>query len=172
MLISFGTRTSLSFVITRMAPKHLQTGVNSNECLSDNVAIPSTFSHYTNNSYEFDWSEQLQGFILASFYIGYLTSQVPGGLLASRFGGRYILLIAVFLNAFLTLITPACVRIGGAPALIAVRIIIGMAEGLIIPTCGVLLAAWVPLKERSRISTFVYSGLQVKWHIQQKSKTY
>ena len=145
-----------------MVPIHNHTGVMSNECPAADVPIINPLSHHLSNSYTFDWSEQLQGFILASFYIGYLISQVPGGLLASRFGGRYILLIAVFLNAFLTLITPACVRIGGAPALIAVRIIIGMAEGLIIPTCSVLLAAWVPLKERSRISTFVYSGMQVR----------
>lgn len=42
--------------------------------------------------------------------------------------------------------------------MIILRIIVGMGEGLIFPSCSTLLAAWTPQKERSIASTVVYSG--------------
>lgn len=42
--------------------------------------------------------------------------------------------------------------------MIIFRVIIGMGEGIIFPSCNTLLAAWTPLKERSITATVVYSG--------------
>lgn len=42
--------------------------------------------------------------------------------------------------------------------LIVFRIIVGMGEGIIFPSCNTLLAAWTPMKERSLTATIVYSG--------------
>lgn len=47
---------------------------------------------------------------------------------------------------------------GGAPALIVLRVLIGLGEGVIFPACNTLLAAWTPRSERSIIATAVYSG--------------
>lgn len=47
---------------------------------------------------------------------------------------------------------------GGATVLIVFRVIVGMGEGIIFPSCNTLLAAWTPLKERSITATVVYSG--------------
>ena len=112
-------------------------------------------------SNQFDWSESLQGYILSSFYVGYCLNHIPGGLMASRFGAKYILLLALGLNAFMTLITPICVNAGGATALIIIRITVGFAEAAIYPTIAVVLAAWIPMKERSKVGSFILSGSQV-----------
>lgn len=50
--------------------------------------------------------------ILSSFYVGYILSHIPGGLLAQRFGGKYILGFGIFFSAILSLVTPAAVRFG------------------------------------------------------------
>lgn len=47
---------------------------------------------------------------------------------------------------------------GGSTVLIVFRVIVGMGEGIIFPSCNTLLAAWTPLKERSITATVVYSG--------------
>lgn len=90
-----------------------------------------------------------------------MITHVPGGVLASRYGGKLTLIAGMAVASFFTLITPVCVAAGGAPALIALRIIIGLGEGVIFPSCTALLASWVPLKERSKIGTLTYSGAQV-----------
>ena len=37
------------------------------------------------------WEKSIQGHILGSFFYGYLISQIPGGLLAERFGAKWII---------------------------------------------------------------------------------
>jgi len=37
---------------------------------------------------EFGWDETTQGFVLSSFYWGYICTNVPGGWLATKIGGR------------------------------------------------------------------------------------
>lgn len=46
------------------------------------------------------------GWVLGSFFYGYLLTQIPGGLLATRFGGRWVFGIGIFMTALLTLFTP------------------------------------------------------------------
>lgn len=36
-------------------------------------------------SERYDWSQELQGLILSSFYWGYVVSHVPGGLISGKF---------------------------------------------------------------------------------------
>ena len=50
------------------------------------------------------------GHILAAFYYGYLITQIPGGYIAARFGGKNLFGIAILLSAMLTLITPLASR--------------------------------------------------------------
>ena len=35
------------------------------------------------------WSASTQGVIMAAFFLGYLTLQIPAGMLADRFGGKW-----------------------------------------------------------------------------------
>lgn len=52
-------------------------------------------------------------------------------------------------------------RLGGHIALIILRILMGIGEGTTFPALSVLLAIWVPAKERSKLGSLVLGGGQV-----------
>jgi MFS family permease len=70
----------------------------------------------------------MQGIVLASFFYGYVTTQLPGGMLAERFGGKRLLLFGIFWTSVLTILTPPLTRVGGFAAIVAVRVLEGIGE--------------------------------------------
>jgi len=70
----------------------------------------------------------MQGIVLASFFYGYVTTQIPGGTMAQKFGGKRLLLFGIFWTAVLTILTPIFTRLGGFPAIVATRILEGIGE--------------------------------------------
>ena len=44
---------------------------------------------------DFGWSPTTSGFVQSSFFFGYMLSQIPGGYVVSRAGGRRILPVGV-----------------------------------------------------------------------------
>ncbi|KAF6200696.1 hypothetical protein GE061_005140 [Apolygus lucorum] len=111
----------------------------------DRVIMPITIIPMTQ---EFKWTLQWQGWILSAFAFGYLTSQVFGACAASRFGGKTVLLFAVFLWSISTSVTPLLAS--SVPALIFCRVLLGLGEGLGLPTIFHIFAHSVPIEERSR----------------------
>lgn len=109
----------------------------------------------------YDWSEELQGLILSSFYIGYIVTHVPGGLLAEKFGGKWTLGLGILSTAVFTLLTPLAIEQGGSDWLIVTRVLMGLGEGTTFPALSVLLAAWVPANERGKLGALVLGGGQV-----------
>lgn len=99
--------------------------------------------------------------ILSSFYVGYLVSHLPGGLLAQKFGGKHVLGFGVFLSGLLNMLIPVTVGFGGAHSLIAIRVLMGICQGPMFPAILSLFSAWIPLKERSTIVTMAYGGILV-----------
>ena len=67
------------------------------------------------------------GWVLASFFYGYFFTQIPGGWIATRFGGKHVFGTGVLVTSVLTLITPQMAYIN-LWALVAVRVIIGFFE--------------------------------------------
>ena len=65
--------------------------------------------------------------MLSSFFYGYIFTQIPGGWIATRFGGKYVFGIGVLVTSLLTLITPQMAYIN-IWALVAVRVVIGFFE--------------------------------------------
>lgn len=77
---------------------------------------------------EFNWNENQQGIILAAFFYGYVTTQIPGGMLAQRFGGKRLLLFGIFWTAVLTILTPVVTHYGGFIAIVLTRVLEGIGE--------------------------------------------
>lgn len=76
----------------------------------------------------FDWDSQQQGLILSTFFYGYIFTQIPGGWLANKLGGKRVFGYGILASSVLALITPAATTYGGVNALMAVRVLQGLAE--------------------------------------------
>ena len=67
------------------------------------------------------------GLILSSFFYGYLLTNVPGGWLASKYGGKWVLGFGVLWGSILTLLTPIAATY--SPYLLVVlRLLIGLGQ--------------------------------------------
>jgi len=53
---------------------------------------------------------------------------MPGGILAQRYGSKYLLLFGIFWTSLLTMLTPVLTRLGDFPAIVAVRVLEGIGE--------------------------------------------
>lgn len=110
----------------------------------------------------FEWTQEEQGVILSSFHWGYLLSCLPSGLLEQKFGGKYVLAFGIVFCGILSMLIPTCVHSGGAHSLIAIRMLMGIAQGPIFPACLAMFSTWVPLKERCSIVSMAYCGITVR----------
>lgn len=160
ILNAYTMRIALSMAINKIAkPQEYNSSApdfQENVCIAEDVEGGAM-----EKGGEYEWSESLQGLILSSFYIGYLITHIPGGILAERYGGKWILGLGILSTAFFTLITPLAIHTGGAGGLIAVRILMGLGEGTTFPALSALLSQWVPAKERSKLGSLVLGGGQV-----------
>ena len=80
----------------------------------------------------FAWDAEQQGIILGAFYYGYVITQIPGGYLAEKYGGKMLFGLGTFITAFLTLLTPLAAN-SGVTAFITVRVLEGLGEVCPIP---------------------------------------
>lgn len=106
------------------------------------------------------WDKDLQGQILGAFFYGYICTQIPGGWLAEKFGGKLLFGIGVLGTAALTLLTPVAARLS-VGTFIAVRVVEGIGEGVTFPAMHAMWGKWGPLYERSKLTGFSYAGAQL-----------
>ena len=67
---------------------------------------------------EYGWGAATQGWVLSSFFMGYLATQLAGGWCAARIGGRKLLAFGVLWWSLFTMLTPPAASIArtfGAP---------------------------------------------------------
>ena len=65
--------------------------------------------------------------MLSSYFIGYLVTQLPGGWLTARYGGKWVLALAVFFTSVVSVFEPMCAR-WSINAMIAVQLLKGLAS--------------------------------------------
>ena len=124
-------------------------------CYVDRVNISLAIVAMTK---EFGWSKTTSGFVMSSFFIGYLLTQVPGGMLAGRLGGKHVLAFGVLFWSLFTALTPPAAYAGFA-VLITARIALGMGEGVTFPSIYALFSRWVPANRRARAAGLVFSAI-------------
>lgn len=159
MANAYVMRTNMSVAIVAMvnqtAIEH-EAEVFDDECPDTDYGEPEDPADRKDG--EFLWSTSLQGYILSSFFYGYVITQIPFGLLAKRYGAMKFLGWGMLINSVFAFLVPIAARQGGAPWLIVIRFIQGLGEGPIVPCTHAMLAKWIPPNERSRVGSIVYSG--------------
>jgi len=108
---------------------------------------------------EYRWSNTEAGVVLGAFFDGYVWTQVAGGLLAARYGGKPVLISCIALASLLTAVTPLVASY--FPLLVACRACLGAVEGVCCPAVMSMLAEWAAPAERTMTLGFVFAGAYI-----------
>ncbi len=103
-----------------------------------------------------NWAPRSPGALLSAFFWGYLVTQIPGGWLASRIGPSRVIAVAMTITGATACLTGL---VHSLPALLAVRVVMGLAEGVIWPSFAVIFVRWFPARERARGIAFAQYAL-------------
>ncbi|XP_052747636.1 putative inorganic phosphate cotransporter isoform X2 [Galleria mellonella] len=106
----------------------------------------------------YNWSKSIQDMISYSFYLGYTVMMVPMGIMAQRFGGKIPLLLCIAVNSAVSIVLPWFPKFSGWIGICFLRLVQGCFQAALYPSTHTMLAKWAPLNERSRLTTFVYTG--------------
>lgn len=105
---------------------------------------------------EYGYSLNQMSVILVAFTWAYALFQVPGGMLAKRFGPRRVLALAGLWWSVFTFLTPYGATFLG---LVLIRILLGVGQAADWPSSVLALQRWFPHHERSRANSFLLAGL-------------
>jgi len=106
----------------------------------------------------YGWSQSTVGIVQSSFFWGYVLTQIPGGYMAHKFGGKQVLGWGVVAWSLMTFVTPAAASTSFY-VLLAARVLLGVGEGVAMPAMNNMISSWVPAVERSRSLSLIYSGM-------------
>lgn len=59
----------------------------------------------------FVWDSELQGYILSSYFWGYIVSLIPGGIAAEYVSAKWVMIVSVMLNVVASLLMPMAAEI-------------------------------------------------------------
>lgn len=109
---------------------------------------------------EYGWSDSQKGLMLSLFSVGYLTTQLLGGILSNKFGGRNVYLFCVVFWSVTTVLTPTAAATSFAVLLVA-RVALGVGEGATYPASYNLISQWMAEHERARSLGLISSAAAV-----------
>lgn len=111
-------------------------------------------------SEEYGWQPSSKGIFLSSFFWGYITTQLVGGVAARKLGAKFMLSFVVVVPSIFTMLIPLVAA--WSPVLfVACRVIIGAAAGATFPTMYHMMSKWSPYEEKARLLAIVSSGVNL-----------
>ncbi|XP_072383304.1 putative inorganic phosphate cotransporter [Diabrotica undecimpunctata] len=131
----FVTRTALTVAIVAMT----------DPTANSNKDIPT-----------YNWDDK--SLVMASFLWGYFIPQIAAGYLSDKYGGKWFLVVSTTITATAGLVIPSAALYFGSKGVMVCRFFQGLSQGFLFPSMHGILGKWIPVPERSRLGTFVYSG--------------
>ncbi|KER29824.1 hypothetical protein T265_03619 [Opisthorchis viverrini] len=167
-LITFGIRCNMSWAMLSMIARHNQTlheqamsrahhlqlrhGADGVDHVVDLVGIINVTTKP-----DFYWTAKERGLVDGSFFFGYLVTQIPGGVIASKFAANKVFGVAVGGSALINLFIPWSCKAHYILVMI-LRTMQGLVEGTSYPACHGIWRFWAPPLERSRLATIAFCG--------------
>lgn len=108
---------------------------------------------------EYGWNASTAGLIQSSFFFGYMLSQIPGGWLSSKIGGRWVFPAGVGLWSAATAGVPLLAST--LPGLFTSRAAVGLGEGVAPAAATDIVARTIDKSERARATSFIFGGLHI-----------
>ncbi|XP_034942652.1 vesicular glutamate transporter 3-like isoform X2 [Chelonus insularis] len=175
--VNFMLRVNLNLVIVAIVPPPENSPIISqcnqidntkinNVTLLDNRTL-STFGNYQLNSSRmvndqlFRWNEYEQGLATGAYYWIHWLSEIPGGILARKYGTKVVFGIGNLMAALLGFFLPLAMN-HHLYSLIFIRVIQGLVAGVAYPATHDMTAKWIPQNERSKfVSAYMGGGVGI-----------
>ncbi|KAM8954076.1 sialin [Pelodytes ibericus] len=155
----YALRVNLSVALVDMINSTTSTQENTSAKVCPDHEVSPVVQHNSTGK-KYNWDSDTQGWILGSFFYGYIITQIPGGYFAGKIGGKLLLGCGIFGTAVFTLLTPVAADLGPW-YLVAVRALEGLGEGVTFPAMHAMWSCWAPPLERSRLLSLSYAGAQL-----------
>ncbi|GAB4816678.1 hypothetical protein N2152v2_003724 [Parachlorella kessleri] len=113
---------------------------------------------------EMGWPEGVQGVVQSAFLWGYLATQLLGGTLADKYGGKVVMGVGVAWFSLASLLLPAALSPAVAAtgltfaAVLAARFLVGFGEGVAMPAMNNLIARNIPPSLKATALGNCYTG--------------
>ncbi|XP_071455755.1 sialin-like [Hetaerina americana] len=122
IMMQYALKVNLSVAIVAMVKHPVSSHPNKTNSSSPELK--------ENEEGEFTWSMEVQGYVLSSYYYGYLATQFLGGYAADRWGGKVVVGPGIALTGFFTIFSPLAARKGGPWAFFVVAVFLGTVIGM------------------------------------------
>ena len=114
---------------------------------------------------EMGWAEGVQGIVQSAFLWGYVSTQLIGGTLADAYGGKKVMSMGMIFFSCASLLLPLCAitpftRSLGIvfPAVLFSRFLVGIGEGVALPSVNNLMARNIGLAQRASAIGGMFTG--------------
>jgi sugar phosphate permease len=101
---------------------------------------------------------QTSGYVISAFFVGYALCQVPGGMLADKFGPRRVIIVALAWWSTFTALTGLAWSLH---SMIAIRFLFGLGEGVFPAAVWKILSQWFTKKNRATANSLVLSSIAI-----------
>ena len=118
-------------------------------CYMDRMVMASAIPFIAD---EFHLTPLAMGGVMSAFFLTYAIFQIPGGILADKFGSRPVLALGIMWWSVFTALTGVA---NSLTSMVAIRLCFGVGEGVFPPSAFKTVASWFPKKEIGRASGFM-----------------